>query len=111
MGTSAAGLPTGTVTFLFTDVAGSTALWEADPELARTAMLRHDDLTMEAVTTSGGVLVRPRGEGDSHFAVFDQASDAVAAALKIAETQRAEPWATARPLEVRMALHTGVADL
>lgn len=63
--------------------AGSTALWEADPEMARTAMIRHDLLTSEAVTASGGVLVRPRGEGDSHFAVFDHAADAIGAALRI----------------------------
>jgi predicted ATPase/class 3 adenylate cyclase len=105
------GLPTGTVTFLFTDVAGSTALWEADPEAARTAMIRHDELTTQSVAASGGVVVRPRGEGDSHFAVYDQAPDAIAGALRIAEAQQAEPWATPRPLEVRMAVHTGVADL
>src|SRR5215213_5165761 len=108
MGTSAGqGLPTGTVTFLFTDVAGSTALWEADPEVARTAMVRHDELTTQSVAACGGMVVRPRGEGDSHFAVFDQAPDAVAGALRIAEAQRSEPWATPRPLEVRMAVHTG----
>jgi predicted ATPase/class 3 adenylate cyclase len=111
MGTTAAELPTGTVTFLFTDVAGSTALWEADPEVARTAMIRHDVLTTEAVAASNGVLVRPRGEGDSHFSVFDHAANAVGAALRIAEAQRTEPWRTARPVEVRMAVHTGVADL
>ena len=111
MGYAAEVLPTGTVTFLFTDVAGSTALWEADPEVARAAMIRHDLLTTRAVTASGGVLVRPRGEGDSHFAVFDHPADAVGAALRLAEAERAEPWRTARPIEVRMAVHTGVADL
>ena len=76
-------LPTGTVTFLFTDVEGSTALWEREPVAMRQATARHDVLIEAAVAEQGGVLVRPRGEGDSRFAVFARASDAVAAALAL----------------------------
>jgi class 3 adenylate cyclase len=76
-------LPSGTVTFLLTDVEGSTALWEQAPEAMRTALARHDALFEAAVRDHGGVHIRPRGEGDSRFAVFATAPEALAAALKI----------------------------
>src|SRR5438874_4547702 len=104
---STAEQPMGTVTFLFTDVAGSTAMWDADAESARDALKRHDEVVERAVRAAGGVLVKPRGEGDSHFAVFDHAPAGVAAALAISQGLRAVDWTTPRPLEVRMALHTG----
>ncbi|HLZ31089.1 MAG TPA: adenylate/guanylate cyclase domain-containing protein [Chloroflexota bacterium] len=63
-------LPTGTVTFLFTDIEGSTRLWEADPESMRQALIHHDRLIDELVHQHAGTLVRPRGECDSRFAVF-----------------------------------------
>jgi len=55
--------------------------------------------------------VRPRGEGNSRFCVFARATDAVVAAAAIQQALHAEPWPTATPLRVRMALHTGEADL
>src|SRR6476646_9568029 len=76
-------LPTGTVTFLFTDVEGSTRLWEEHPEAMRAALARHDALFEECVRAHGGEPVRPRGEGDSRFAVFSRARDAVAAACAV----------------------------
>jgi class 3 adenylate cyclase len=72
-------LPTGVVTFLLTDVDGSTRLWEAHPEVMRQALARHDELVETLVARHDGVLVRPRGEGDSRFAVFPRASDGVSA--------------------------------
>jgi predicted ATPase/class 3 adenylate cyclase len=104
-------LPTGTVTFLFTDVEGSTRLWEQVPAAMRAATRRHDALVDEIVSGSGGVLIRPRGEGDSRFAVFVRATDAVAAAAALQVALTAEPWSTPSPVRVRMALHTGEADL
>lgn len=101
----------GTVTFLLTDVARSTAMWDADPTSARTAIARHDVIIADAISDCGGELLKARGEGDSHFAVFDQAQAACAAALEIAQRVASEAWATAQPLRVRMALHTGTADL
>src|SRR5205823_13372294 len=80
---AAGGLPTGTVTFLFTDVVGSTVLWEQAPETMGPAMARHDALIEAAVAEHGGVVVRPRGEGDSRFAVFTRASAAAAAAIGV----------------------------
>lgn len=106
-----ADLPTGTVTFLFTDVEGSTRLWEQVPLPMREAMARHDLLVEGCVTANAGELVRPRGEGDSRFAVFARATDAVSAARDLQQALFAEAWATPRPVRVRMALHTGQADL
>src|SRR3954452_6075950 len=104
-------LPTGTVTFVFTDVAGSTLLWEQDPESAAHAMARHDEIVAEVIDSSGGVLVRPRGEGDSRFAVFPKATDAVGAAAALQRAIYREVWTTPEPLRVRIAVHTGEADL
>jgi predicted ATPase/class 3 adenylate cyclase len=104
-------LPTGTVTFLFTDVEGSTRLWEEHATAMRAAAARHDAIVEGVVADHGGVLVRPRGEGDSRFAVFARASDAVAAASALQRALTAENWPTLQPLRVRMALHTGEADL
>src|SRR5918912_3778170 len=106
-----ADLPTGTVTFLFTDIAGSTALWEQQPAAMRHALVRHDALVDQIVAAHQGQVVRPRGEGDSRFAVFTRATDAVAAAAALQQALYAEPWPTPTPLRVRMALHTGEADL
>ena len=104
-------LPTGTVTFLFTDIEGSTILWEQYPEETHTALVRHDALVEEAIAEHNGVVVRPRGEGDSRFAVFPLATDAVEAAVAIQKALFDEPWLTPTPLRVRVALHTGDADL
>src|SRR5215203_2667499 len=104
-------LPTGIVTFLFTDIEGSTTLWEQHPEEMRVALARHDTLVEDAITGHSGVVVRPRGEGDSRFAVFPLATDAVQAAIAIQKALYVEPWQTPISLRVRIALHTGDADL
>ena len=65
-------LPTGIVTFLLTDVEGSTALWEDAPEAMRAALARHDVLFEQAVQAHLGIHIRPRGEGDSRFAVYQR---------------------------------------
>jgi predicted ATPase/class 3 adenylate cyclase len=112
MGTyPSASLPVGTVTFLLTDVVSSTRLWESYPEPMREAMARHDALIEDAVSTHGGILVRPRGEGDSRFAVFARATDGVAAACAIQRALHAETWTLPEPVAVRLAVHTGEADL
>src|ERR687885_1596164 len=103
--------PTGTVTFLFTDVEGSTKLWERYPEQMRAVLARHDQLIEGLVEQHHGVVVRPRGEGDSRFAVFPRASDAVSAAAAIQQALHEEPWPAETTLRVRLALHTGEADL
>src|SRR5919199_6085980 len=104
-------LPTGTLTFLFTDIEGSTRLWEQDPSAMHEAMMRHDDLIESLVAQRAGMVVRPRGEGDSRFAVFSLASNALSAACAIQQALFHEQWKTPTPLRVRMALHSGEADL
>src|SRR3712207_3252035 len=101
---------TGTVTFLFTDIEGSTQLWEQQPQAMRAALVRHDAIIEVVVEQHQGTVVRPRGEGDSRFAVFARATDAVAAATAIQQAFHAEPWPTTTPLRTRIALHTGEAD-
>jgi predicted ATPase/class 3 adenylate cyclase len=104
-------LPTGTLTFLFTDVEGSSGPWETQPQLMRQAMARHDALLTSIVEHHDGVVVRPRGEGDSLFCVFIRATDAVAAALAGQRALAAEDWGDIGSLKVRMGLHTGEADV
>jgi predicted ATPase/class 3 adenylate cyclase len=105
------GFPTGIVTFLFTDVEASTRLWEQHPQAMRQALLRHDRLAVPLLRRHHGTLVKERGEGDSLFAVFARATDAVEAACALQRALIAEAWPSQTPLRVRMALHTGEADL
>jgi predicted ATPase/class 3 adenylate cyclase len=104
-------LPTGTITFLLTDIEGSTELWEQNPESMRSVLIRHDAIFDTAVDGHSGVHVRPRGEGDSRFAVFQDAVNAVSAAVEIQGNMASEAWEMPAPLRVRIGLHTGVADL
>jgi class 3 adenylate cyclase len=104
-------LPRGTVTFLLTDVEGSSALWEAAPDAMHAALTRHDLLFEETVRAHRGVHVRPRGEGDSRFAVFASAVGAVAAAVTFQRALASEAWLLPRPLAVRIGIHTGHAEL
>jgi DNA-binding SARP family transcriptional activator len=104
-------LPAGVITFLLTDVEGSTALWEAHGETMRTALARHDEIISRAVHDHRGIIVKPKGEGDSTFAVFATASDAVSAALSAQRAFAAEAWPHGVSIRVRMAIHTGEAEL
>ncbi|NJN85102.1 MAG: adenylate/guanylate cyclase domain-containing protein [Leptolyngbyaceae cyanobacterium SL_7_1] len=104
-------LPDGVVTFLFTDVEGSTRLWEEFPTEMRQSLRRHDQLIEQVITSNGGIVVKPRGEGDSFFTVFDRASQAIEAAYNLQRSLIEELWHPATPLRVRVALHTGEADL
>jgi WD40 repeat protein/class 3 adenylate cyclase len=99
------------ITFLFTDIEGSTRLWEEDPGAMRAALARHDALLTRGIEQHGGTVVHSRGEGDSFFAVFPHVMDAVAAALCLQQALQREPWPTSAPLRVRVAIHTGEAEL
>lgn len=104
-------LPTGTITFLFTDVEGSTRLWEHYPDAMRQALVRHDAILTNLIEQHSGIVVRERGEGDSFFAVFTRPSDAILAASAIQRSLQRESWPIPQPLRVRIAIHTGEADL
>ena len=100
-------MPSGTVTFLFTDLEGSTALWEEHPELMQDALARHDAILREAIEAHGGYLVKSTGDGV--HAAFGTARDAVEAAVQAQRSLTAEQWGATGPLKVRMGLHTGSA--
>ena len=104
-----ADLPTGTVTFLFTDLEVSTRLWDQEPEAMRAALARHDAILREGVAARGGFVVK--GRGDGVHAVFVTADAAVRAAIDCELAMNAERWTVSEPLRVRMGLHTGVAEL
>ena len=112
MGTSVAtALPTGVVTFLLSDVADSTRLWEADPHVAAAAIDRHYELLDTAIALHGGARPEEQGEGDSVVGAFAQPADAVAAALHAQRAFAAEPWPEQATVRIRIAVHTGVARL
>ncbi len=101
-------LPTGTVTFLFTDIEGSSRRWEHHPEAMRTALAHHDTLLRQLITAHGGVVFKM--VGDAVYAAFAVAADAVIAALAAQRAMMAEEWGEVAPLRVRMALHTGAVQ-
>jgi predicted ATPase/class 3 adenylate cyclase len=102
-------LPEGTVTFLFTDLESSVKLWEQYPEAMRLALPRHDALVGHAVEAHGGQVFKT--VGDAFYTAFSTPPDAVAAALEAQRALDTEPWPETGPLRMRVALHTGVAQL
>ncbi len=107
---TASTLPDGIVTFLMTDVVESTALWIQGRAQMYSVMRRHDQLLTAAIESNGGIVLKERGEGDSFFAVFLRATDAVVAALDAQRAILAEPWGESIRISVRMAILTGEAD-
>ena len=105
----AAGLPTGVVTFLLTDIVDSTALWEKHLGAMAEALREHDTLVARTVHAHDGVLMKSKGEGDSTLSVFQRATDAVHAALALRSALAAAPWPAGIAVQVRVALHTGEA--
>jgi class 3 adenylate cyclase len=101
-------LPTGTVTFLFTDIEGSVSLWERYPEVMPLALARHDALLRHAIESYGGHVFKT--VGDAFCAVFVTAPAALAAALAAQRTLQAESWGDTGSIRVRAALHTGAAE-
>src|SRR5512138_1055695 len=100
-----ADLPTGTVTFLFTDIEGSTPLWESEPEQMRLALARHDAILRTAIANHGGHAYKTIG--DAFQAAFVFPTHALAAALAAQRALAAQTWETSAPLRVRMGLHVG----
>lgn len=106
-----AALPTGTVTFLFTDIEGSTELWEKHPEAMKAALAKHDAILRGAVESNGGHVMKSTGDGIC--AVFESAGQGLAATLAAQQALSQHTWDEIRPrvIRVRMGLHTGEAQL
>ena len=104
----AAAIPSGTVTLLFTDVEGSTRLWEAEPEPMAQALRRHDEMLRRAIGQAGGFVFKT--VGDAFCATFATPQAALEAVLAAQRALAAEQWPTRRPIRVRMSLHTGVCE-
>jgi len=96
-----------TLTFLFTDIEGSTRLWEHHQQAMKNALERHDAILRDAVEGSRGQVVKTIGDG--FMAVFDSAVDGVNASLKAQHGLAEEAWGETGPLRVRMGLHAGEA--
>jgi class 3 adenylate cyclase/predicted ATPase/Tfp pilus assembly protein PilF len=113
--------PTGTVTFLFTDIEGSTALWEQHPAAMQAALARHDALLRDAIESNAGCIVKSTGDGV--HAAFSVAADALEASLAVQRALQSARSGAPDPnsaafcdplpdgLKVRMGLHTGAAEL
>ena len=99
--------PTGTVTFLFTDVEGSTRLWEEHPDAMRDALAQHDSILEERINGAGGFIHSTAG--DAYSAAFSDPLDAITAAIDAQKGLAGADWPFAERLKVRMAVHTGVA--
>jgi len=102
-------LPTGVVTFVLTDIEGSSGLWEADPVAMAAALELHDELVARSAEEHAGRVLKTKGEGDSTLTVFRRASDAVAGAVAVHDALAATAWPGGLELRVRIAVHTGEA--
>ena len=102
-------LPTGTVTFLFTDIEGSTKRWEANPAAMQAAFSRQEAILRHAIEANGGYAYKM--VGDAFQAAFPTAPQALQAALDAQRALHSESWpAETGEVRVRMALHTGVTE-
>lgn len=102
-------VPAGTVTFLFTDLEGSTRLWQERPDAMHKALARHDELLRHAIETHTGFVVKTMGDG--FHAAFAAAHQAVEAAVAAQRAIEAEPWTETGPLHVRMGVHSGPVEV
>ena len=100
-------MPDITVTYVFSDIEGSTRLWDAQPERMAPALARHDALVAEAVAREGGRLIKMIGDG--MHAVFDDAAGALRAVVEL-QAAMAEPPESVLPLRMRFGLHRGAAE-
>ncbi|HEU0297117.1 MAG TPA: adenylate/guanylate cyclase domain-containing protein [Anaerolineales bacterium] len=101
-------LPSGTVTFLFTDIEGSTRWWEEHPQWMSQAFARQETILRTTATSHGGYVYKMIG--DAFQVAFATALDALNAAIDAQCALQAEPWGEFGPLRVRMAIHTGVTE-
>lgn len=100
--------PSGTVTFAFTDIVGSTQRWERDRAAMEAALQRHDAIVRGAVEGHGGYVFKTLG--DAFCAAFSRPVEAIAAMLDVARAMRDADFSDVEGLPVRIAIHTGVAE-
>src|SRR5512146_239750 len=100
--------PTGTVTFLFTDIEGSTKIAQEHPEAMPLLLARHHEILRQSIQACNGYVFQVIGDG--FCAAFHSARDALHAALELQRSLHREAWSPV-PLKVRMGIHTGKADL
>lgn len=101
-------VPTGTITFLFTDIEGSTRLWENYPNEMSQALALHDRILRQTIEINGGYVFKT--VGDAFCAAFQSASEALTAAIAIQRKLKDQVWPTPSPIKVRMGLHTGTTE-
>jgi class 3 adenylate cyclase/tetratricopeptide (TPR) repeat protein/type II secretory pathway predicted ATPase ExeA len=101
-------LPSGTVTFLFTDIEGSTGLMQQHPEAMQAALVRHNALLQHAIGAHRGHVFQVLGDG--FCAAFEDAGDALAAALAAQRALHEERWGDVGAVRARMGLHTGTVE-
>jgi predicted ATPase/class 3 adenylate cyclase len=102
-------LPTGTVTFLFTDIEGSTKLWQEHPDAMANALACHHAILNETIAEHGGYVFQIIG--DAFCAAFSTATDGLEAALAAQRALRDATWGETGAIRVRMALHSGTAEV
>jgi class 3 adenylate cyclase len=100
--------PTRAVTFLFSDIEGSTRLWQQNETAMRAALSRHDEILRAAVARNDGSVFSAMGDGIA--AAFASASAAAMAAQVLQRDLAAEPWPTDTPIRVRIGIHSGEAE-
>jgi class 3 adenylate cyclase len=101
-------VPSGTVTLLFTDVEGSTRLWESERDAMAAALRTHDQILRNAIEQAGGYVFKT--VGDAFCAAFSAARAGLDAALAAQQNLAEQSWPTSRPIVVRMGLHAGVCE-
>ncbi len=99
--------PSGTVTFMFTDIEGSTGLWEKFPAEMKAALETHDGLLRNTIENNKGYVFKT--VGDAFCAAFDTAEDALTAAIEIQSALKNQNWKNC-PIKVRIALHSGISE-
>jgi predicted ATPase/class 3 adenylate cyclase len=102
-------LPTGTIIFLFTDIEGSTQLYQVDPERMSGILARHNSILRQAIESHHGYVFQI--VGDAFYSAFDTAQDGLSAALDAQRRLLAESWPEGQTVRIRMGLHAGQADL
>jgi class 3 adenylate cyclase len=100
--------PTGTITFLFTDIESSTKMWERSSHAMHRALSGHDEILRETIEKRRGYVFKT--VGDAFCCAFLTTPDALEAALEAQRALLGEEWEGTGPLRVRMALHTGAAE-